>query len=229
MNLISHIAFCDFDGTVTVNDNTDDILSSYSQSDWQGIGVRYDRGEISHFQMNRQFTKSLLVSKFNLTNFVKVNLKLRKGFGEFVQKCQKNNTKLVVVSSGWDIYIKNILKDFEINVITSASDLNKVGLKSKRILVICNQLKYNDPDRWNLINGWEGYSCKVSSPCKGKILRYFKDRFTNSIAIGNSSTDFCMVELADRVFSTGGLTDLCEKRGYNSIKFDDFRQVVEHI
>jgi len=102
-------------------------------------------------------------------------------------------------------------------------------LKSKRILVICNHLEYGGQGRWNLINGWKDYSCRVSSPCKGKILRFFKDRFTNSIAIGNSSTDFCMVELADRIFSTGSLTDSCEKSGYNSIKFDDFRQVVEHI
>ena len=150
---------CDFDGTITSNDSTDEILKKFSLLDWRKIGSDYDHGKISHFEMNRRFAKSIVINRKLMSNFIKTTIKLRKGFKSFFQRCIDTNTRLVIVSGGWDVYIKVILKDFDVDFITESMDLKSLILNTNKVSVICNHLNYTGNGKWKLSNGWNKLSC----------------------------------------------------------------------
>jgi 2,3-diketo-5-methylthio-1-phosphopentane phosphatase len=220
---------CDFDGTITSNDSTDEILKKFSLLDWRKIGSDYDHGKISHFEMNRRFAKSIVINRKLMSNFIKTTIKLRKGFKSFFQRCIDTNTRLVIVSGGWDVYIKVILKDFDVDFITESMDLKSLILNTNKVSVICNHLNYTGNGKWKLSNGWNKLSCKVSSPCKGKIMQILGGSRIHKVVIGNSSTDFCMIEKAGQIFSTGSLSSLCQNKHIKSVKFEQFNQLLKYI
>jgi len=61
--------------------------------------------------MNEGFAKSLMCSPTNLEAFVIENTHTREGFAEFYSSLKGLNMGFAVLSGGWDIYIRPVLKN----------------------------------------------------------------------------------------------------------------------
>lgn len=213
---------CDFDGTITVQDVTDEILKKFADPSWRDIGGLYSNGIISHAEMNKRFAALLRVTPTELKSFLIETIQLRNGFTDFVNSCKELGILLIIVSSGWDFYIKSFIKEA-----IFINNLDKIStFKKFSIPVISNHIFFNKVNyRWYLKLPWNLHSCKISSPCKGTIVRFLKEKGINdTISIGNSETDICMVQESNQVFATNSLIDICIK---NSIAFQGFKSFAE--
>ena len=213
---------CDFDGTITVQDVTDEILSKFADPSWCDVGGLYSNGIISHAEMNKRFVALLRATPTELKSFLIETIQLRNGFTDFVNSCKELGILLIIVSSGWDFYIRASIKEaIFINNLDEIFTFEKFSIP-----VISNHIFFNKINhKWHLKLPWNSHSCKISSPCKGIIVRLLKEKGINSItSIGNSETDICMVQESNQVFATDSLIDICIR---NSIAFQEFKSFAE--
>lgn len=225
-NIVSnkHAILIDFDGTITKNDVTDDLLNRFGSPDWTVTGELYLQGKITHAQMNKKFAELLRASSYEIDNYLKKTVNVRKGFNEFIKFSRNNQLRVIVVSSGWDYYIRNILSDYHPVFISDIDQLTK--LSNSSLPVISNKLDF-DGSKWKLTLKWDHLQCKLSSPCKAEIIKLLKSVGTKYIiSIGNSESDYCMAEMADIVFSTGSLTQICARNKINANHFNDFYDLM---
>lgn len=216
---------CDFDGTVTNQDVTDEILKNFAPKTWTNVGEKYLEGKISHMEMNRQFARIISVTPAQLRHFLKSKITLRDGFRAFARRLSKKDIPLVIVSSGWDFYIREILGDKKVFFLADNKDLVKIDLE--QINIISNKIRFNKQSQgWELTFPWQKYSCNISSPCKGKIRDLVKKLFYGRIvSIGDSRTDVCMLEKSDKLYSTGELSLICDSKGFTHQDFTSFEEV----
>jgi len=220
------LVICDFDGTVTNEDVTDTLMAANQDKHWQQIGKLYDQKKIWHQTMNKHFAKLLRLPPDKLSSLVRSEIKLRDGFTDFTTRCRQKNFSLLLVSSGWDIYIRELLAGFHPVFLTSPAQFLSQDLNSQ-LPVIANHLVYQpESGTWDLSFPMSEFTCRVSSPCKGCVADYFIKRGFRITAIGNSSSDLCLVRTADRVFSTGSLTAVCHRKGISSVPFTSFSEIV---
>lgn len=225
MKTIKSIVLCDFDGTVTNQDVTDEILNRFASKIWVKIGERYLKGTISHMEMNKQFAEIISVTPAKLRNFLKSKVTLRKGFRDFVRRLSSKNIPLVIVGSGWNFYIREILGSK--NTLFLADDKKLIKIDSKHINVISNKIEFKKKDqKWESVFPWSQYSCKVSSPCKGTVADLVRFNLNvKIIGIGNSMTDFCMIGKTDELFTTGELSAICDEKRIFHHPFSSFDEV----
>ena len=216
---------CDFDGTVTLQDVTDTLMIASGGNKWMNAGKLYDDKKIWHKTMNRHFARLLKLGPTEVGTYVKSNIKIRPGFNEFAEKCKKNSIPLIIASSGWDIYIRTLLHKLDPYFVDTIDEYEPEDL-GYRPAVIANRIAYDtDAQRWELHFPFPKYQCRISSPCKGMIARRYIGKGFKVYAIGNSYSDICMAKNANRIFTTGSLTDICRKLHLSYTPFTDFFQI----
>ncbi|GEM_PF-2912146 len=219
---------CDFDGTITEKDVCDEIMKKFGTLKWRYIGRKHEIGAISHKVMNENFVTSLRVLPEKLGEFIGKKIKIRKGFFEFLNLCQKHNILFVVVSSGWDFYIKNVLKDINLKFIKSADDLYQTSLGV--VPVICNNILFNKKScLWKIEFPNFGESQR-STPDKRAIVNILRSFGVKNITVvGNSNNDREMAMAADFIFSRDKLTQYCVQENINHIIFSSFIDISKNV
>lgn len=101
------LIICDFDGTITMNDNIINIMKTFAPPEWVELkdGVLSKKLSIKE-GVGRMF--SLLPSRLKeeITSFVLEDAKIREGFREFVAFINENEIPFYVISGGMDfLYI----------------------------------------------------------------------------------------------------------------------------
>lgn len=221
------VVACDFDGTITHQDACDQILAAFANSDWQAIGKSYEEGAISHEEMTTKFIEMLDVSPEELELFIKRNIKVREDFRDFISACRRLGIMPIIISSGWDFYIKTLLSDLNVVFPESLDDLGNT--QSDCLPVICNHVRFDEASAsWKVEFPFAG--SQQSSPDKIAIINYFREQgVRNVIAIGDGLSDRGIAKAADLVFSRGMLTEYCRKRGINVLEFDTFGDIESTI
>lgn len=218
---------CDFDGTIAIQDVTDTLLDHFANPNWTKIGECYLRGEISHAEMNSKFIKLINNSPQEIENFLEKKIQIREGFNELLSKCKDKGISFIIVSSGWDFYIKKILSDFNLIFLEKIEDI--YNLNQKYTPVICNKIVYDPKNlHWKFIPRWLNLSCRLASPCKGKVATEIKKiGFNKVILIGNNEADFCMSKDTDQMYCINTLADLYKNIEIKSVKnFKDIIQII---
>lgn len=223
----SEVVACDFDGTITCQDACDQILAAFANGDWNDIGRSYEKGDISHEEMNTRFMEMLAVSPEDLEAFVRKNISVRNDFNDFVLACKELEIMPLIISSGWDFYIKILLS--EQNVIFPESLEDLTDIKSDCLPVICNRIKFDSASAsWRIEFPFTGN--QKSSPNKTAIIHALRhEGVKNIIAIGDGLSDRGMARAADLVFSRDMLTEYCRDHGIKAIEFDTFREIEDAL
>ena len=103
------LILCDFDGTITLRDTTHVLLDDFTNGEWRVVQDKYDRHEISHFEVMHDSYAMLKTPKAELVKYAQENVPIRSHFDDFVKYCQQNAVDLFVVSGGLDFYIEALL------------------------------------------------------------------------------------------------------------------------
>ncbi len=207
------IIFCDFDGTITENDNIINIMKYFNPPGWEPIKNDILARRISVREgVGRLFGLLPTSHREEIANFTINNARIRLGFNEFIHYCQDQKIRLLITSGGIDFFVFPILSSFPLpkqDIYCNASDFSG---KHIRILwpFACDEQCNND--------------CGM---CKPSILRSFSPDSFFKIAIGDSITDLEVAKMADLVIARDFLLQKCKEQALPYKEFNSFFDVID--
>lgn len=209
------IVFCDFDGTITVNDNIIAIIKHFNPVGWEKIADQTISQELSIKDGVGQLFRLLPSSmQKEVIAFGISNARIREGFSDFLAYCRENQIEFYVTSGGIDFFVYPILEQF--------------GIPSDHIY--CNSSDFTG-ERIEILwpNPCDEHCSNDCGMCKTTIMRRFPADQYERIIIGDSVTDFEGAKLADIVFSRSHLTVKCNELGLTHHEYESFHDIINYM
>lgn len=209
------VIFCDFDGTITTQDNIISIMKQFAPPEYLPIKENILGQKLSIREGVTEMFKLLPVSlKDQITSFLLEKAKIRDDFAEFVAYTKQNNIPLYIVSGGIDFFVNPMLEPF--------------GPFSG---VYCNESDFSgDSIQINFPHGCdEQCTNKGCGCCKPSIIRELQGSDALSVVIGDSITDLEAAKLADIVIARDFLIEKCEELHIPYEPFESFQDVINII
>lgn len=207
-----NLLICDFDGTITENDNIIEIMKHYSPQGWEAIKNAVLSREISVKEgVGKMFALLPSDEKDSIIQFVQKTASIRNGFKEFVEYAKAAGFELYIVSGGIDFFVLPMLD----------------GL-IEEVPVYCNSASFEN----HFIEILWPHSCDSSCKndcgcCKPSIIRKLKGEGDTVTVIGDSVTDLEAAKQADFVIARDYLLDECQKLSLRHEAFADFHDVIQ--
>jgi 2-hydroxy-3-keto-5-methylthiopentenyl-1-phosphate phosphatase len=196
---MKRIVFCDFDGTITIAETFVAMITKF-------VPEIYAK-RVTLRQGVRQMLESIPSSSYpEIIEFTR-SQPIRVGFVEFLDFLKTEQIPIVIVSGGLQGMVEAVLEPYldRIEAI-HAIDLDPSG------------------DRLQVKSRYEGGTEMVA---KAKIMaKYGADE---SIAIGDSITDWNMAMAASIVFARPPLTDYLDERQKSYLAWDNFLDIRDAI
>ena len=202
---------CDFDGTITVNNVSEELRKAYASEEWRGIEDGYKAGQFSVEESNRRQFALIQATEERIEQYVIRTTVVRPGFSAFVKYCQGEGIQLAVVSSGVDLYIDPILRDLGLGDLDRYSGTGRVGNHGVTV-------RYADPFEVPLKEGF-----------KLAHLLFLKQRQRPVIYIGDGASDIASATVADFVIARSALAEFCRSRSLPHFRFHDFHDVLRIV
>lgn len=201
------IVFCDFDGTITVNETFRKVLQRFVPEIAATVVPQIDAGSITLRDGVSQLIAGLRCDQRQaIIDYVRPE-PIRAGFGEFVDLLAGRGIPLVVVSSGLRFYIEQLLAPWRSGIhAIHALDVSCDGTHLQL------RLDHDHP-REAMPKEW--------------VLRSYAAEYR--IAIGDAVSDFEMVKAADRVLARDRLLQTLREQGRAVEPFEDFHDVIRAL
>ena len=208
------VIFCDFDGTITEQDNIIAIMRHFNPPGWEETTTKILNRQISIKDgVSALFALLPSAKKADIINYAIDNITIRKGFADFVQFCRERRIKLIITSGGIDFFIYPILKRY--------------GIQND---IYCNNRDFQD-EHIRII--WPhpcGPECdNHCGMCKPTIVRSFDSKSYHKVLIGDSITDLAAAKLVDFVYAREFLLNKCRELNLKHHPFNTFHDVIEHL
>ncbi|QAY66118.1 2-hydroxy-3-keto-5-methylthiopentenyl-1-phosphate phosphatase [Paenibacillus protaetiae] len=209
------IIFCDFDGTITVNDNIVAIIQHFNPPGWEAIAQQVLDQQISIQEgVGRMFRLLPASLQAEVVDFGISNVRIRDGFEELLAYCKEQDIEFYVTSGGIDFFVYPVLERFGID--TSHIYCNGSDFTGEFI-----EITWPHPCDEHCTN-----HCGM---CKTTIMRRFPADRYERIIIGDSVTDFEGAKLADVVYSRSHLTAKCSELGIAHTEFETFHDIIADL
>lgn len=201
--------FCDFDGTISTVDVTDELLTRFARPGWQSLEEAWRTGQIGSREcMSGQM--ALLDAGAEQINALLDTVRIDPAFPDFVAAAQAAGVDLVVVSDGLDTAIERILA--------------RHGLSHLR--VVANHLEQVADRQWRMLSPHTSDAClSGSGTCKCACAKRSQE-LHRTLLIGDGQSDFCAAGAVDFVFAIGKLTGHCRQLGLRHRSIDGFREAI---
>jgi 2,3-diketo-5-methylthio-1-phosphopentane phosphatase len=202
--------YCDFDGTVSVQDATDFVLSRLADPEWQGIEQLWQAGEIGSAEcMRRQI--SLIRATPEQLDQVLDEVEIDPFFASFADFCAAHTVPVTIVSDGVGYFIKRILRK---------RGLDHLPVIANRLVVSAR----NGQPSYGLLSPHAEQTCMTAAGvCKCHWLGAHEQQ---RIYIGDGRSDFCVSDKLELVFAKDELAQHCLKRGIPFYAYRDFSDVT---
>lgn len=198
--------YCDFDGTISIEDTTDAILSTLADPQWQIIEAEWKAGRIGSAEcMQRQI--ALIQGDKTVLNATLDGMAIDPYFPAFLEFCRKNLLPVEILSDGVDYFIERILARHQLTGIP----------------VTANHLVFEAANSYRLTAPHSNVACAAQSGvCKCRIVSQGKEP---RVFIGDGRSDFCAAGTADIVFAKGTLATYCEQQGIAYFLYESFADI----
>lgn len=208
---MEYVIFCDFDGTITLQDTGKKLLNALTDKDWQYYDKLVINGSIG--------TRAALVKQWGMIDYTTLDeinsivdsIKIDPSFIKFYEWIKENKLGFIIVSDGFEAYIKRILWKHQI-------DIPEDQIKANDMSLINNKIKLQ------FLTEQCEHGC---ANCKYSHVRKFKADNIRIVYIGDGLSDiFPAKELADIIFAKEG-EDLANKlQGDKRLHtFSDFEKI----
>lgn len=204
------IILCDFDGTISLKDVTDILLTHFGKDGYEELEEQWVAGVIGSQEcMSKQI--ALLDASLEELDEVLSQVKIDPSFKAFVNKAHSENIAVHVVSDGLDYAIQSILK--------------RNGLES--LPVFANKLLHDNERNWRLTFPYANANCvKASGNCKCNHLKQQRKHFNQVFYVGDGTSDFCVSNKVDLVLAKDKLIGYCEKNAIDHIAINNFADAI---
>ena len=206
------VIFSDFDGTITERDVIVMIMEKFAPPKWIEIKdkILYERSITLKNGVEDLFKLIDSSKKEEIISFVKKEVKLRKGFDEFLDFCEKENIEFNVLSGGLDFFVNAVLEDYadRIKIFCNAGNFNseKIGIDYKYLPKSC-------------------YLCGDCGCCKIEIIQWYQKDKYKRVIIGDSLTDLAASKICDVIYARADLIKYLDEEKIQHIPFNDFNDV----
>jgi 2-hydroxy-3-keto-5-methylthiopentenyl-1-phosphate phosphatase len=211
--------FCDFDGTIAVQDVGKELFSHYGGKGADTIAQQYLAGSITARQC--LIAEADLVSDISssrLGEFVD-QFDIDPHFASFSKYCLQRNIPLVVLSDGLDFYVERILKRNQLEECTFFAnhlEFVNVGVTAKFEITF----PYTDSE------------CQFCGNCKRNHMLTLSGDDDIIVYVGDGISDRCPVRFADIVFAKKELIHYCQQENisyYEYVNFGDVQSRIEFL
>ncbi len=200
--------FCDFDGTITLQDTTDVALEAFASPEYMEWERKWEDGVITGRECMERQTR-LIKADSDMLRSLCNRIPIDAGIYELEIGCLNNGALLVIVSDGIDLLMEEVLKIRGLSHLPHHS--NHLAWYGNRYPL----LSFPHADS-NCRGG-----CGV---CKCRLIEQARFGATPTVYIGDGLSDTCAINCADRVFAKSRLRDYCLKNG---IVHDSFETLTE--
>lgn len=212
------IVFSDFDGTITLADVTDEILSQLASPTWRGIEQLWTDGKIGSREcLERQL--ALVETSARELNALIDSIPLDPGFPGFVRFVQTSHIPFVVLSDGLDCVIRRVLAHADLHL----RPRNGSQFFSTSGRLVKGRMRISFPHAADSCT----HGCAT---CKPQIMRTLKRGHWPVIYAGDGLSDRHAVEEADFVYARQPLLNLCRQKEipcHPFETFDDLERALE--
>ena len=210
---VDPIVFCDFDGTITSADVTDEILTRLADPAWKEIEALWMQGRIGSQECLQRQLALVKTSKGDLNRLID-SISLDPHFHQFARYVRETSLPFIVVSDGLDHVIRRILvKSGLWRRPHNGSDFfsSSVRLKDGRIDVSFPHSRAGC-----------AHGCAT---CKPSLIRKLKREHWPVLYIGDGFSDRHAVFEADFVYARRPLFEFCRERGIPCRVFETFAEI----
>ncbi len=207
------VIFCDFDGTITQLDVTDQILSQLAHPSWREIEQQWMQGLIGSREcLERQI--ALVDAPVGELHAVIDGVAIDPEFTAFCKFAKTKKLPLYILSDGFDYVIRRVLKRAKVE----RQFKNGVNLFASTMRVDGRRLATSFPHLPEPCT----HGCAT---CKAALIRALGEGRRPLIFVGDGMSDRFAVEFADVVFAKRHLLAYCRENGIPCHAFETFRDV----
>lgn len=206
------IVICDFDGTITKVDMIGEFLETFAHPDWHISEGQWRRGEIGSMEcMSLQFSEIKNITYAQIMDFIN-SREVDDYFLEFYNLAKQKGLKVVIVSDGFDFFIKPILE--------------KVGITD--IEIYTNHMEFKDGKFIMEFPNVRKKCKKRAGTCKCSIVKDFKKKYDKVFYVGDGQSDFCVCKKSNVLFAKHHLKEYCLKKEIDHVDYKTFQEVIEN-
>lgn len=201
--------FIDFDGTVVADDVCASMVMKYAGDGWNELNALWEQGVLTTGECAQRTLDLMQVSPAELDAYFS-GFELAPGFQLFVDWASERQYPILILSDGYDNYIKLIQKKYNLDIDYFANHLEyKGGWQFQSV--------HSNPD------------CLKCGVCKNGLVQERLEPGVTSIYIGDGYSDRCAAAICDVVFAKKSLATYCEQEGIDYISYQDFNEIVRHL
>ena len=207
------IVFCDFDGTITQLDVTDQILNQLAHPSWREIEREWMLGLIGSREcLERQI--ALVDAPPEDLHAVIDSITIDPHFSAFYRFTRRRRMPLYILSDGFDYVIHRVLKRASVaGAFRNGSHLFASALRVEGHRLIPSFPHSAEPCE---------HGCAT---CKAAIIRHRSEGRQPIVFVGDGMSDRFAVEVADLVFAKRQLLAHCRESGIACHPFETFKDV----
>jgi 2,3-diketo-5-methylthio-1-phosphopentane phosphatase len=207
------VIFCDFDGTITQLDVTDQILTQLAHPSWREIEQQWMQGMIGSREcLERQI--ALVDAPVEELHAVIDAVAVDAEFTAFCKFARKKRLPFFIVSDGFDYVIRRVLKQAGVERhFKSGENLFASALRVEGRRLVPSFPHLPEPC---------AHGCAT---CKAALIRSLHQGRRPVIFIGDGMSDRFAVENADVVFAKRHLLAHCRENGIACHAFETFKDV----
>lgn len=207
------VVFCDFDGTISQLDVTDQILTELAHPSWREIEQEWMMGLIGSREcLARQI--ALVNAPVEELHAVIDAVKVDSEFAGFCKLARKRQLPLYILSDGFDYVIRRVLKNAGVERhFRGASNLFASGLR-----IDGRRLEPYFPHSPEPC----AHQCAT---CKAALIRRLGEGRRPVIFVGDGMSDRFAVQEADVIFAKRHLLGYCREQGITCHAFETFKEV----
>jgi 2-hydroxy-3-keto-5-methylthiopentenyl-1-phosphate phosphatase len=208
--------FCDFDGTIAVEDVGSHLFRTFAGSKANEIVRYYLDGTITARECLTQECEAVeSASRSDLEQFVD-QFSLDQTFGSFVGFCRHRDIPVVVLSDGLDFYVDRLLKKNgygDLPYFSNHLELLQQGSSTK----LAPSFPHSDSE------------CTLCGNCKRNHILTLSGDDDIIVYIGDGISDRCPVRFADIVFAKGRLIKYCQEQNVSYFEFKTFEDITRRL
>ena len=203
---------CDFDGTISPQDIGAALVRRFSQAragELEALLTRWFAGGLGHRELTVSECALMQVRLEDALEFTRT-FRLDAHFAPFVREALGRGDAVMVVSEGFDFYVRDHLARAGFPELPWAA--NVASFDGDRVAA---EFPFADP------------ACDSCGNCKAQHVRRYRGRRFHTVLVGDGLSDRCGARAADSVLARGDLLEWCRNEGVPQVPFEHFGDVAE--
>ena len=202
---------CDFDGTIAPSDVGARFARHFAADGgaaFRSLETRWRSGELGHRELTEAECAVLRVDADQANAFVR-DFGIDPYFAPFVRDAEGRGDAVMVVSEGFDFYIRAMLEKAGVAALPLAA--NRLRFEGGRAI----------PEF-----PFAGESCGRCGNCKAQHVHAWAARGYRTVMVGDGYSDRCGARAAGTVLARGNLRAWCASEGIAAQPFESFADVA---